>query len=108
MSRIKLKGFDKLKKELKKMKKAAEDLSNTKQISFDDLFNSNFISAHTNFTSFNELLAAGGFTVNSQEDFEAIPEDEFDKHIRATTKFKSWQQMLDTATEKYVTKKLGS
>lgn len=53
-----------------------------------------------------ELLNAGGFNVESQEDFENIPSGEFDKHIAATTKFKNWENMLDEATSQYIEKKI--
>jgi hypothetical protein len=107
MSNVKIKGFDKLQKQLKSMEKSAKDLESTKEVSFGVLFNSSFMRTYTNFESFDELLTAGGFVVNNQDDFKAIPDDEFDSHVRNTTKFDSWQQMLNTATEKFVVKKLG-
>ena len=52
-------------------------------------------------------MNAGGFKVESQEDFEAIPDTELDRHIAATTKFKNWKDMLNEATTQYAAKKLG-
>ena len=62
---------------------------------------------YTSFSTLDELFAAGGFKVESQEDFEAIPEDEFDKHIASSTKFKNWEDMLGEATSQYAVQKLG-
>ena len=45
--------------------------------------------------------------LESQEDFESIPENELDSHIASTTKFKSWENMLSEATSQYAIKKLG-
>jgi len=105
--KVKWHGFDKLEKRLKQMQKAAKELQNTKQVSFDELFTETFMKKHTDFTSFEELLESGGFEVNSQEDFESIPDDVFDKHIAEHTRFSSWQEMLDSAATEYAARKLG-
>lgn len=104
---FKIKGLDKLQKQLNQMEKATKKLERTKSISFDKLFTSSFMRKYTNFSSFDEFLDAGNFEVNSQEDFEAIPDDEMDQLVRDTTKFSSWEEMLTTATELYVVKELG-
>ncbi|MGF7059244.1 hypothetical protein [Brassicibacter mesophilus] len=104
---FKVKGFDKLEKQLKQMEKAAKDLEKEKYIPFENLFTKSFMLKYTNFTTFDELLEDGNFVVNSEEDFKAIPDDEFDKHIAATTRFSKWEDMLNHATEIYVSKKLG-
>ena len=104
---FKIKGFDKLEKQLNQMQKAAEELSNTNTVSFDKLFTCSFMNKYTNFSNFDDLLYAGNFIVNSQEDFEAIPDKEFDIHISSCTKFSTWEEMLNKATELYVSKKLG-
>ena len=105
-SSIKIKGLDKLEKQLKQMEKGAKELSRTKQVSFSELFTTSFMRKYTSFSTLDELLQAGGFKVESQEDFEAIPDAEFDKHIAATTRFKNWEDMLSEATTQYVAKKL--
>lgn len=107
MSSFKVKGFDKLEKQLKQMQKGAKELSRTKYVSFGDLFTTSFMQKYSSFSSMDELLNAGGFNVESTSDFEAIPSDKFDKHIASTTKFKTWEDMLNEATSQYVTKKLG-
>lgn len=107
MSSMKITGLDKLEKQLKQMQKSAKELSQTKQVSFDELFPTSFMQKYTSFSSMDELLAAGDFKVETQEDFESIPDDEFDKHIISTTKFNSWENMLGEATSQYAAKKLG-
>lgn len=107
MSSFKITGLDKLEKQLKQMEKGAKELSKTKNVSFDELFPASFMREYTSFSSMDELLDAGGFKVESQEDFEAIPDMKFDKHISANTKFKSWEDMIGEATSQYAAKKLG-
>lgn len=106
-SSIKIKGLDKLEKQLKQMEKGAKELSRTKKVSFGELFTTSFMRKYTSFSSMDELLIAGGFKIESEKDFEAIPEHELDKHIAAVTKFKCWKDMLDEAVSKYAAKKLG-
>jgi len=101
-----LDGLDDLQKQLKKIEKSARELSGTKQISFSELFKPSFMRKYTPFSSMDDLLEAGGFNAESQEDFEAIPDSELDKHIATTTKFKNWNDMLYEATTQYVTQKL--
>ncbi|KQL17682.1 hypothetical protein [Cytobacillus solani] len=107
MSKFKVKGLDKLQKQLKNMESAAKELEKTTSISFDELFITSFMSKNTKFDSFDEFLNAGNFKVESQDDFEAIPEDDMDQHVMKNTNFKDWQTMLETATQEYIQKKLG-
>lgn len=107
MSSFKITGLDKLERQLKQMEKGARELGKTKHVSFGELFPASFMRKYTSFSSMDELLDAGGFKVESQEDFEAIPDTAFDKHIAANTRFRSWEDMLGEATSQYATKKLG-
>lgn len=108
MSGIKIAGIDKLQKQLKQMEKGAKELERTKQVSFAELFTPSFMRKYTHFSSFGELLQSGGFKADSQEEFEAIPDEPFDNHIAAVTKFTNWQDMLEKATEQYALKKNGA
>lgn len=94
-----------LKKFMKNLEKAADEISGEK--SLDELFTPSFMSQYTDFNSFDELLSAGNFVVNSQEDFKNIPEDEFDIHISSTTKFNSWEDMKAKAGQIYFNKALS-
>ena len=107
MSNFKMKGLDKLQKQLKTMEHAAKDLERGKEVSFEDLFTQSFMSKNTQFNSFDDLLKSGNFIVESQKDFEAIPDDEMDNHVVNTTNFANWKEMLDTAASEYAIKKLG-
>jgi hypothetical protein len=99
-------GFDQLDKQFKQMEKAANKLDGTNEVPFGDLFPISFMRKYTSFSSMDELLIAGGFKVECQEDFEAIPDDVFDCHIAKTTKFKTWEDMLNEATSRYISQEL--
>lgn len=104
---LKITGLDKLEKQLKQMQKGVKELEKTKSVSFGELFTSSFMRKNTQFSSIDELLQSGGFHVESQEDFEAIPDAELDKYIATVTKFKNWEDMLGEATSQYALRKLG-
>jgi len=105
MSKFKIKGIDKLQKQLKNMERATKKLKNN--TTFNDLFTPSFMRKNTKFGSFEDFLTAGNFNVESQEDFEAIPDDEMDQHVIKNTKFKNWPTMLETASSEYLQKKIG-
>lgn len=102
-----LKGFDELQNRLQELADKAEKLSGEHEVSFDELFVDEFMTKHTKFSSFNELLDASPFEVNSAEDFEAIPDAEFDQYISQVTNFDSWESMLEEASSGYAARQLG-
>ncbi|MNH75605.1 hypothetical protein D3C73_278490 [compost metagenome] len=104
---FKMDGFDELERQMKKMQKAAKDLEEESEVSFEILFNETFMAKYTSRRSFDDFLTYGGFIVNSQEGFEAIPDDEFDAYVKKETKFDSWEEMQETAMGEYVAKQLG-
>ncbi|WDU84236.1 hypothetical protein [Caloramator sp. Dgby_cultured_2] len=104
---FKIKGLNEFRKNLKKIEDNLKEFEKTNTVSFNELFNSQFMNKYTNFSSFEEFLSYGGFIVNSQEDFEAIPDDKMNELVQKTTIFSSWEEMLSKATETYLAKKLG-
>ncbi|MCO5388592.1 hypothetical protein [Desulfosporosinus sp.] len=70
-------------------------------IPFTALFPSQFMQQYTQFKSIEELLSSGGFEVNSEEDYEAIPDEDIDAHVAKTTKFNSWKEMLTNAVNSF-------
>ncbi|MDR3599714.1 MAG: hypothetical protein P4L49_04420 [Desulfosporosinus sp.] len=88
----------------------AKDLEkNAKQqsmnmVSFNDLFTPSFMTSHTQFSNFKELLDTGKFNVKTLDDFMAILDAKFDAFINKTTKFKTWEKMQSTAVAEFIKK----
>lgn len=82
-----------------------EDSEN--QVQLGEIFTPEFMRLYTQFESIEELLSAGGFVINSEEDYEAIPDEDIDAHIAKTTNFQSWKEMLTEATDTYLNKNSG-
>lgn len=107
MAGFEISGLDELQQELEHMRQAVEDLGEERSVSFEELFTEEFMEENTDFTSIDDLLEAGGFHAETNEDFEAIPEDALDAHVAKTTRFDSWEDMLGEATEQYLISQLG-
>jgi hypothetical protein len=89
--------------------KVAEDIKRKAEaasgsVSFAVLFNASFMKNYSEFDSFEALLEAGGYKVETKADFEAIPEDEFDAFIAKHSHFSSWQEMYKKAGKEYMIK----
>jgi len=107
MFEIDTSGFDELKKRLDDLAKNAEDIDGAHKVPVSELFNDAFMRKHTQCQSFDELIEAGGFVVNSPEDFQAIPDADWDAHVNAKTNFPNWQEMINKAGIEWTSKKLG-
>lgn len=104
---FKIDGLDELQDQLSRMEQGARELGEKTHLTFAELFPDSFIQKYTPYSSIDDLFRSGGFDAESQEAFEAIPESDLDNHISSTTKFKSWNDMLETATDQYISKTLG-
>ena len=78
-----------------------------RQVAFEDLFDTAFMRRYTKYRSFEKFLAGGQFDIHTQEDFEALPEEQMDAHVRRVTQFTSWKEMIDTATDIYARRAMG-
>ena len=75
-------------------------------VDFEELFDRSFMRWFTRCRSFERFLAGGHFRVRSQAEFEALPEEAMDAYVRRVTRFSSWKEMLDTATDLYARRQL--
>lgn len=82
---------------LHRLRRNAEALHGTHKIPVADLLSADFMRSVSSFASFEEMLAQSPFTVDSAEDFKAIPDAEWDDYVRKTTRFSSWREMLQAA-----------
>ena len=106
-SSIEIKGLDEAKKTLETLAQKAKKLDGTHTVPTPDLFTPVFMARFTDFASFKEMVEQSGFEISTQDDFEKLPEDQWDVFIRGKTKFSSWQEMLKRGGEEYVISQLG-
>lgn len=102
-----IKGFDQFQKKINEIKNKLDSVEGTHSVSFAELFNEKFMQNHTAHPSIEAMFKASGFTVNSKEDFERIPDDAWEKLVISTTNFTSWLEMQRVAGKEYMINKLG-
>jgi hypothetical protein len=102
---MEIKGMKEFQNELKRMKKAAQELNGEHQVPLSELLTDDFLRKNTSFQSFNEFEQQEIFTKYSS--FEEIPDDELNALISAKTNFSNWTEMLEEAVSEYTFKKLG-
>jgi hypothetical protein len=104
---LKIQGLDKLRRQLDDLSRKAGALNGTHSVPLDQMLTPAFMVRHTGFSDVDTFFGAGGFTVNSRSDLEAIPDAELDEWVRRNSKFSSWGQLLETAGSQWVSGKLG-
>jgi len=104
---LKINGLNELSKKLGDLAKRAEALDGKHMVPINDLLSPTFVSKHTRFTTADQMFEASGFKIETQEDFAAIPDDQWDVFIRSVSAFQDWQAMLAEAGKEWAAKKLG-
>lgn len=94
-----LRGLDQLEKNL-------SEVSGTHSIPLDDLMTPDFISSCSQYSNFEELIEASGFKVETEEDFAAIPDQEWEQFIQTNTSYGSWIEMQKAAGVSHIESKL--
>lgn len=89
---------------LDKLIENAEKLHGTHQVSLADVLTDDFVSRHSKYAGFDELLADIGVT--TKEEFTALPDDKFDAFLAANTEFESWLDMQKRGMAEYAKAKL--
>ena len=91
---------------LDKLIENAEKLHGSSSFTLGDAMTDEFISNNPNYSSLDELVDASGFVVNTQEDFKAIPDDEWETFIVNNTSFSSWEEIQVKSHEELIHKRL--
>jgi hypothetical protein len=101
----KLTGLDEVRRRLAEAQQRLESLSGP--LSFEELFPPPFMLRYTDFPTIDDMVAASGHDVRTTEDFEAIPEAEWNDLVRARTRFQDWDAMRAKAGEELADRRLN-
>ena len=104
---IKISGLDEFRKKLTTIRNNAERVSGTNEVPLIELLNSEFLLLNTSFQSVEEIFQRGGFTIETQGDFEQLPKDKLDAVVSAHSRFASWTEMLQVAAQERIARELG-
>lgn len=72
---VEIKGLKEIQKKLGDLSHRAKKIDGAQNITVTELLTPAPLSRCSHFTSVGDVFEASGFTVNSQEDFDAIPDD---------------------------------
>ncbi len=85
-------GFDDAIRRLRELQRRAEALDGEHAVPMSELFNDEFMLRNTEFTSMGAMFSASGFEIETQDDFAALPADQWDMFVRERTRFSSWRK----------------
>lgn len=92
---------------IRRFQQRVERLTDVQSISFAELFKDEFMLRNTDYPSMEALIAASGFRLESQADFEAIPDLAWETFIQEHTRFTSWEEMQSSAVEDWMSDRLN-
>lgn len=104
---LEVKGLEEASRKLRDLRRRLEALEGQHSVALTELLSLDFLRKYTEFETLEDMFKASGFVVESQEDFEKIPDDEWDSFIKGHTQFSNWKEMLDAAGNEWVERRLG-
>ena len=108
MIKVETKGLKGVQDRLSGLAKKARELDGQQQtIALPDLMTDDFVEAHSQHGSLQELFDASPFTIDSIEDFKAIPDADWDVFIADQTDFETWEEMQTEAVKQLLIRQLG-
>jgi len=107
MFEIKFEGFEEVGKQLEELGERASQMDGNQEVPMSELLEPGFMARNSKFLSFDELVEASGYKIDNLDDFEKIPDNEWDEFIEKNTSFATWQDLISAASAEWATKKLG-
>lgn len=105
---VEITGFEEFADELDRLRDQAKAIDGENAVSFTELFPEDFMQTYTTFESIQEFFDVSPWTVESEADFEQIPQDEFDAYVDDHTEFNSWEAMLSAAAREWIGRELAA
>jgi len=82
-------------------------LNESNEIPLTELFPDEFMQLYTEYSSIEDFFDASPWDVEGQDDFEAIPDDDFDEYVDEHTDFPNWEVMYQTAGKQFFERKFN-
>lgn len=101
---VQIEGFEEL---AEQMDDLSASLDVDQDIPMEELFTDGFMATNTEFDSISDFFEESPWTIESEEDFQSIDEDEFDRYVDKHTGFSSWEAMLSAAAREWLTRQMS-
>jgi hypothetical protein len=92
---------------LEKLQRRMNKIEGTNSVSFNELFNAAFMHRYTQHAAIDKFFDAGGFVFETEVDFESVTGEKLDEHVRNSTSFSNWDEMLSKTGEHWLANELG-
>ena len=92
---------------LQQLAENAEAMDGEHSVPLTELCPPPFMARNTDFATIEEMFEASGFTVETPEDFAAIPDAEWDAFIASRTRFSDWRSMQERAAADWISRGIG-
>ena len=106
MFTLEMKGFDEIQRNLRRLADNAASIDGEHSIPATERCPA-FMAEHTDFATIEEMVEASEFTVETAEDFGAIPHAERDAFIARRTRFADWRTMQEKAVADWFRRGVG-
>lgn len=100
-------GLDDFSNRLDQLSENAQSVAGTHEYSFTEVFSDEFMIEHTNFSTIDEFLLSSPEKISNAEEFEKADESILDVFVSEQTKFDNWKDMMSSAAQILIMKKLG-
>lgn len=107
MFTLEISGFDEIERNLQQLSDNVEAMTGEHSIPLTELYPPAFMAEHTDFATIEEMFEASGFTMETPEDFAAIPDAEWDAFIATRTRFDDWGTMQTKAAAEWFSRGIG-
>ena len=107
MFTLEISGFDEIERNLQQLSDNVEAMTGEHSIPLTELYPPAFMAEHTDFATIEEMFEASGFTMETPEDFAAIPDAEWDAFIATRTRFDDWGTMQMKAAAEWFSRGIG-
>ncbi len=107
MFTFEISGFDEIERKLQQLANNAEAMDGEHSVSLTELCPPAFMAEHTDFATIEEMFEASGFTVETPEEFAAIPDTAWDAFIASRTRFADWRTMQEKAAAEWFSRGIG-
>jgi hypothetical protein len=104
--KFEVKGLDDIQRHLKELGRRAKSMDGTRSLQLNEIVTPRFMSRYMGHPDVDAWFTAGGFTIEGQAHFDSLPKATLDGHVRATSRFGGWDDMMAKATSEYVEKTL--
>jgi len=103
---VEIRGFEDVVDDLDRVSGLEGAAAGEVDVSIADLFPRDFMETYTAFGSVQAFFEASPWTVETESDFDDIPEDAFDDYVDEHTGFSTWEAMLSAGAREWLLREM--